>query len=442
MVRPASLLTIAAILAPVPALAQERVASVDVPATRLDRAINILGLQSGASIGLRDPSIRKIRVRAVKGRMTAGGALALMLRGSGAKARRVAPSAFVIEAAPPERKRPDPPPRAPLSAPAPEPEPPAPPPVEIVVTGAKRGIPIGAYPGMVHLIEGEELTYADGAKGTGAIEARVASVVSTHLGPGRNKLFIRGIADSSFVGPTQATVGQYWGNSRITYSAPDPSLKLYDVRRIEVLEGPQGTLYGAGSLGGVVRVIPREPDLDTPGGAVWLGAEAVQHGQPGVDGGALINLPIVTDQLGFRAVAFGSVESGYIDDVGRGENDVNDVRTVGGRAALRYGHDSGWIVDVSAVGQRIEGDDGQYAERGRHNRLERSSTIAQPYRNDFALADIVVRKSWGEIEFTSSFGYAYQEVSETFEGPALADPGNAWRKPPSMARRRSSPFPA
>ncbi|WP_163278767.1 Plug domain-containing protein, partial [Enterobacter hormaechei] len=74
---------------------------------------------------------------------------------------------------------------------------------------------------------------------------RVASLASTHLGPGRNKLFIRGIADSSFVGPTQATVGQYWGNSRITYSAPDPDLKLYDIGRVEVLEGPQGTLYGA-----------------------------------------------------------------------------------------------------------------------------------------------------------------------------------------------------
>lgn len=421
MVRPASLFPIAAILAATPASAQEREAPVNIPATRLERAVNILGLQSGASIGVRDPSIRKIRVRAVKGSMTAGAALILMLRDTGARARRIAPSTFVIEPAPPPRQE-----RLASPVPAPEPVPAyEPPPVEIVVTGTKREIPLGAYPGMVHIVEGDHLTYADGAKGTGAIEARVASVVSTHLGPGRNKLFIRGIADSSFVGPTQATVGQYWGNSRITYSAPDPSLKLYDVGRIEVLEGPQGTLYGAGSLGGVVRVMPREPDLGRTGGAAWMGVEAVQHGKPGTDGGAVLNLPVVEDRLGFRAVAFGSLERGYIDDVTRERDDVNDVRTIGGRASLRYAGDDGWSVHLSAVGQRIDGDDGQYAERRGGDGLERASAIAQPYRNDFVLTDLVIRKRWDALEFTSSLGYAYQDVVETFEGPVLSDPGDA-----------------
>jgi outer membrane receptor protein involved in Fe transport len=70
---------------------------------------------------------------------------------------------------------------------------------------------------------------------------------STQLGPGRNKLFIRGVADSSFTGPTQATVGQYLGDVRLNYNAPDPDLNLYDIARVEVVEGPQGTLYGAGS---------------------------------------------------------------------------------------------------------------------------------------------------------------------------------------------------
>src|SRR3546814_3113341 len=58
-----------------------------------------------------------------------------------------------------------------------------------------------------------------------SILSRTASVSSTHLGPGRNKLFIRGIADSSFTGPTQSTVGQYFGDIRLSYNAPDPDLR-------------------------------------------------------------------------------------------------------------------------------------------------------------------------------------------------------------------------
>ena len=65
---------------------------------------------------------------------------------------------------------------------------------------------------MVETVTGGLFETADAAQGTAALLSRVASLSSTHAGAGRNKLFIRGIADSSFVGPTQATVGQYWGN--------------------------------------------------------------------------------------------------------------------------------------------------------------------------------------------------------------------------------------
>ncbi|MDE8652336.1 TonB-dependent receptor [Novosphingobium album (ex Liu et al. 2023)] len=431
MLRLVSLAPIAAVLLASPALAREERIDIAVPASRLDQAVRVLGRQSGASIGFRDRDVARLKVRAVRGRLTTGEALVLMLRQSGARARRVAADTFLIEIDPEARREAAPVPVA-LSV-REEPRPlESPPPIEIVVTGTKREIPIGAYPGMVHIVEGDRVSVAAGKTGTDAIEATTASVISTHLGPGRNKLFIRGIADSSFVGPTQATVGQYWGNSRITYSAPDPSLKLYDVRRIEVLEGPQGTLYGAGSLGGIVRVVPREPQLDEVGGTIWSGIEGVEHGRPGIDGGAVINLPLVAGKLGLRAVGFGSVENGYIDDVGRGLKDINDVDSAGGRVSLRYEGEAGWTVDASVVGQRIDGKDSQYTERDLGG-LKRSSAMAQPYRNDFLLADVVLRKTWDDIEFTSSFGFAYQKVFELFEGPALANPADAAQSPVDSA---------
>ena len=413
MLRLASLIATIAVLLAAPAQAQEVRHSVEIPESRLDQAVRALGRQTGASIGFRERKLGNLRISATEGRLTAGEALVLMLRGSGVRARRMGAGAFLIETDPnwkPAQRQAG----ASLSAQAPRPQPP--PIVDIVVTASKRDIPMSAYPGMVHVMEGDRISPAGGRKGTEALEALSASIVSTHLGPGRNKLFIRGISDSSFVGPTQATVGQYWGNSRITYSAPDPSLKLYDIGRVEVLEGPQGTLYGAGSLGGIVRVIPREPQLDRIEGAAWAGVEAVTHGEIGYDGGAVINLPIVEDRLALRAVGFGAVENGYIDDLGRGLNDVNDVESFGGRLALRYEDAEGMTIDAGLVGQRIDGADGQYAER-ELGELVRSSSMAQPYRNDFLLTDLVVRKNWGDYELTASIGYADQYVFERFEGP-------------------------
>lgn len=408
--RRAELILPITLLAASPALAQEKRHSVSVPAGRLDVSVFTLGHQTGSSIGLREQGLGRIWVRPVKGKHSVDGALAEMLRGSGVRARRVAPGTWLIERAPPERPKP---------RPAPPPEEPDTPPAEILVTGSKRDIPLKAYPGGVQIVEGDDIPLSEGGQGSDVIANRVASLASTHLGPGRNKLFIRGIADSSFVGPTQATVGQYWGNSRITYSAPDPDLKLYDIGRVEVLEGPQGTLYGAGSLGGVVRVVPRAPDLWASGGQVWGGGSLTQHGGPGWDVGGIVNVPIKEGDVALRALVFSALDGGYIDDRERGLTDVNRVRTTGGRAALRWNID-GWTFDLGGVGQRIEGRDAQYAD-GEGDGLTRSSAIAQPFQNDFWLGELVVRKHWGNLELSSAVAYARQYVSEVFAGASVTD---------------------
>lgn len=423
MVKRADLLLISALCCSAPAFASGGKVDIDMAAAPVAEAVRELGRQARVSIAYRDPRIARMKLRAVRGRYTVEEALDRMLAGKNARARRVAPSSYLIEPLPERRPaRPRPVSHAPAPAPSPE----------IVVTATKRDVPLDFYPGSAQVVDGDRLTFADGRFGTDAIATRVASVTSTHLGPGRNKLFIRGIADSSFVGPTQATVGQYWGNSRITYSAPDPSLRLYDVESIEVLEGPQGTLYGAGSLGGVVRVVPKAPDLSNMGGHIWGGAQAVQDGKPGIDGGTIVNIPIVEDRLAFRGLVFGSAEGGYINDRRRGLRDINKVDTFGVRGALRFQPNETLTVDLSALGQRIDGRDSQYADRAEDG-LSRSSAIAQPYRNDYWLADLVVRKQWGDIELTTSFGYARQRVSEQYEGLELDDPEHTLLRPSADA---------
>jgi iron complex outermembrane receptor protein len=421
-VRRAELILPLALLMAPPALAQEKRHSVSVPAGRLDAAVFTLGRQTGSSIGLREPGLGAIKVRAVRGKHSVDGALAEMLKGSGTRARRVANGTWLIERAPAER---------PKARPALPPEQPDAPPAEIVVTGSKRDIPLKAYPGGVQIVEGSDIPVSEGGKGSDVIANRVASLASTHLGPGRNKLFIRGIADSSFVGPTQATVGQYWGNSRITYSAPDPDLKLYDIGRVEVLEGPQGTLYGAGSLGGVVRVVPRAPDFWSRGGQVWGGGGLTEHGAPSWDVGGILNMPIKEGELAFRALVFSGRDGGYIDDRERGLSDVNSVRTTGGRAALRWEVD-GWTIDLGGVGQSIKGDDAQYSD-GQGDGLSRASSIAQPFENEFWLGELVARKRWGSLELSTAAAYAQQYVSEVFAGASVSDVNQAFPLPAANA---------
>jgi outer membrane receptor protein involved in Fe transport len=180
---------------------------------------------------------------------------------------------------------------------------------------------------------GDELERG-GAGGTDRLVQRLTSVTSTYLGTGRNKLFIRGIADSSFTGPTQATVGQYYGDLRLSYNAPDFDLRLADLAAVEVLEGPQGTLYGAGSLGGLIRLVPNPVRLDRVAGSAVVGASATAHGDPGRDAQGVLNLPLVTDRLGLRVVATNALEGGYIDKPLLGRRDVNRTRIAGGRATL------------------------------------------------------------------------------------------------------------
>ena len=414
-----------------PALAREERQRIDVPAANLDSAVRSLARQTGSSVGFRDRRLANVRVHPVSGNLTAGEALTLMLRGTGVRPRKVAANSFLVERGPdlqparaPARRAPAPAARPAAAAPPPPPLEP----VEIIVTASKRDTPISAYPGMVHVIEGDRVSAAYGRLGTDALGATTASVVSTNQGQGRNKLFIRGIADSSFVGPTQATVGQYWGHSRVTYASPDPSLRLYDVGRIEVLEGPQGTLYGAGSLGGIVRVVPQAPRLDRVEGMAWAGIEAVSHGEIGYDGGGVLNIPLVEDRLAVRAVAYGTVENGYIDDVGRGLKDVNDVDSFGGRLALRFQDNDGLTVDASLVGQRIDGADSQYSERT-YGDLDRASSIAQPFSNDFLLADLLARKDWDDLQLIMTAAYADQAVYEAFEGLELSDIRNSLLAP-------------
>ena len=119
---------------------------------------------------------------------------------------------------------------------------------------------------------------------------------------------------------------------RTGYSGPDPDLKLVDMQSVEILEGPQGTLYGSGALGGSIVLKPKQCPTQRSSGTAAIGGSATWHGDLGYDASAVSTRRSATVAL--RGVAYHAREGGYIDNVATGEKDINDIGVTGGRATL------------------------------------------------------------------------------------------------------------
>lgn len=374
-----------------------------IPAGSFEAGLAALSQQTGISVAVEDPVLWGRRVHAIRGDIAPEEALRRLLRDVGAKPVRLGPSAWrAVKAEHPPRLRS----AEPVAVAEPMQD------ADLVVTASKRDLRLRDYPGTVELLDGARLA-ADGERGTDSIVARLASLTSTYLGAGRNKLFIRGIADSSFTGPTQGTVGQYLGDLRLTYNAPDPDLRLYDIQSVEVLEGPQGTLYGAGSLGGIVRIMPRAPEPGLTAGYVSGGVSATQHGAPGGDIGGWANLP-VGESGALRLVGYGIDEGGYIDDVERGKHDINRTAIAGGRATLRLQPVPDWHVQIGGVAQHVHGRDSQYADPDLPP-LDRASPTDGGFDADYRLASLVAEHKGDGVSFLSSTGLVRHHLTERYD---------------------------
>jgi outer membrane receptor protein involved in Fe transport len=423
----APLVAVAAIATATPLAA--RSVELAIPAGTVSEAAIALARATGASIVIADPALGRNRIGAIRGRMGVEAAVRKLARAGGMEAVRVGPNAWRLIAAPRRavsRPRPERPARAipvaaRISQPPPEAEGPP-----IIVTATKRDLTYAQTPGQVTLLDGTRLE-AGGVGGTEKIMQRAATVSSTYLGSGRNKLFIRGIADSSFTGPTQATVGQYFGDLRLSYNAPDPDLRLSDLERVEILEGPQGTLYGAGSLGGIIRLVPRAPEPGKTSLTVSGGASVITQGEPGGDVHATMNLPLAGETAALRLNLDAASLGGYIDKPAIGRRDVNRTAILSGRAALRLDLAPDWQADVILLGQDTRADDSQYADRA-GRRLESSAAVTEGSAAQYGQAQLVVSGRIGDVRIKSSTGIGAQDLTERYDATAPAGPARLFRQ--------------
>ncbi len=166
--------------------------------------------------------------------------------------------------------------------------------------------------------------------------------------PGGTTIVFRGVASSGIQFGGVSSSALYLDEQPITQSGRSPDPRFIDIERIEALRGPQGTLYGASSQSGTLRVITDKPDPS--GFDAWAEAQVtdVQDGGTGYDVSAMVNIPLAEDRVSLRLVGFAAEDAGYIDNVlsdspgGTFDNadvveeDVNSVETTGARAALRF----------------------------------------------------------------------------------------------------------
>jgi iron complex outermembrane recepter protein len=245
---------------------------------------------------------------------------------------------------------------------------------EIVVTAQKREQNLQDVPISIQALGESRLENAQ-VSSFDDFQKLLPSVSSQSFGPGQAQIVFRGVTsggDGLRIGPLP-TSGLYVDEIPLTTIGGSVDLHVYDVSRIEALAGPQGTLYGASSLAGTLRIITNKPDASKFSGGV--DAEVNKFGE-GDFGGTLegyINAPL-SDRAAVRIVGFYKKEGGYIDNIrgsrtftlddgdpttnltvsnaGLVKNNYNDVETYGGRIALGIDLDDNWTVTPTVIAQK------------------------------------------------------------------------------------------
>ncbi|MEO5896429.1 MAG: TonB-dependent receptor, partial [Vicinamibacterales bacterium] len=270
------------------------------------------------------------------------------------------------------------------------------------------------------------------------VAANVAGFTVQNLGPGQSQVAIRGVSAGQIVRDqpgVKEQVGSYLDESVVSMSLFTPDLDLFDVGRVEVLRGPQGTLFGSGSLSGTVRYITNQPELGGRKAFAELGGSIIGGGGAGGNAKLGFNVPL-GERAALRVASYFTRMGGYIDaiqpDLSVKEN-VNEGFRTGLRAAVKFAPTDRFSATPRIVYQTVRMDG--------WNRIDAFNILANPYTttrpkvtlderqqftqleeaftDDFVLADLNMGYRLGDIAVTSVTSYAYRDVLVVRDATAL-----------------------
>ena len=252
---------------------------------------------------------------------------------------------------------------------------------EIVVTASKRETSLQDTALSVSAISGADLDKL-GVTSFDQIMATVPGVTLLELGPGSSAIVFRGITTSSFGNANSAASSTYI--DEFPLALRDIDIKLVDMAQIEVLKGPQGTLYGQSALGGVTRYITNRPDFEKVSGGVGLTGENVADGDEGYQAQGYINIPL-SDNLAARAVFYNYDRPGFIDNLGTNTENINSEETTGGRLALR------WAISDRAEFNLLYLNQSQRVNSGQGNGIQAIASTYTPTNANFPATPTDIR---------------------------------------------------
>ncbi|MBU3078617.1 TonB-dependent receptor [Sphingomonas quercus] len=291
---------------------------------------------------------------------------------------------------------------------------------EIVVTALRRATSVQETPIAISAVSAATLTNQGITTSEGL--ARVApNLVVRPNSDGGSRVTIRNIQ-----APGEPTVGLYYDDTPLIGSggvsndsgATTPAVRLFDVERVEVLRGPQGTLYGASAMAGTVRLIFNKPNLSDWGGEVAADVTSIQHGEPGFNTQAALNVPLVDGKLAVRVVGFVEELGGWVDNSTLGKKDVNDNESYGGRALIRWKPTDDLTLDGLAVYQKRTGaratwDLSRWVNGG--PKYDQDRLIAMPQSDRLQLYSGTANWDFGFATLTAIGSYSKRDLAFSFD---------------------------
>ena len=317
---------------------------------------------------------------------------------------------------------------APADAPA---EAPTDAPVEqVFVTAQKRSEALQSVPLSVTAIDAGEIEHM-GIEHLSDLAREAPGLTVVSSGPGQNILIMRGISSAA---GSAGTVGYYLDDTPISASSNAALLSLrglidpsvFDIARVEVLRGPQGTLYGSSSMGGTVKYISTQPDLAHFGGKATATLSHTEGGGWNEEGDALLNIPLMDNRAALRIGLYDRSQDGYIDRYPIASNDVlgiapgaapqrgvNSEHTKGARIMLRMLFGDRYTLTASYYYQNMVLDAPFQIDvpPGSLDNLIQTRLVPEPSTQNSALGNVTLHKGFNSGELVSSTSYYDRRVA-------------------------------
>jgi len=303
---------------------------------------------------------------------------------------------------------------------------------EIVVTAQKRTERLQDVPMSMSVISGDRLTETQSTT-LQDIANSVPGLQAISSSPAVNTLVIRGINSGAGINASVATYVDevpYTSAGPFSYSANiAPNFDPYDLARVEVLRGPQGTLYGASALSGLLKYVTNAPDPTAYSASFLIGGNHVDHGGAGYELHGMVNIPL-GPTAAFRLTGSDTYFPGYIDDPSRGKEDINGVRRENARASFLWKPNDDLSIRLTAAYQRLTAGDINDEDvdvatlRPINGDLTHVREFSQPQRVSNEIFNSTINWNVGFASLTSSTSwtkvdpYVFADASSSF-GPVL-----------------------